>query len=620
MSDATPPTRKPAGMLRRLSLTLIAIALGWIVASNFFLNSPLASRTINRHPDRWKVTWDRAWMIVPGKVTASGIVYEQHIGRVDILVKARDASCTIPIRPLFERRFVLEGIHADSATAVLGRRPPQPPKPPAPPSPASTKPRKPGWFIEILNARIDSIEEFSGDNVSMTGGTSSVSGSFIKQLGGNMELRDVALSWKDANVRIKGSDEATKGLTIAFRGGMTPFSPRVDRGWASLKHLSGLLDVEGRIVSLAPLQAFFAGSGWMNGLNGAGDVSAHLLIDKGQLSPDSKLMATADDLAIAFMDFEASGAGHVGFARNASGKGDNTHIELVLDQFQFGRGADRSPLARGRNLQLKIDAMNFRLGAPADEVKVVVDLPESEMPDVAVLGEWLPEALGLKLSKGRARLSARLESTGPGRPAKGAFHVRGQQLTGKFRDLDFKVDMDAEMRLSGSQWNELKVGVDGTRVRFFNGDIRGEGVPVEPGWWMTLNVTNGKASFGKPLALEGDVDLTMRDIRAVIAVVAEVKEWLRKVDGILSVKDLEGQTRAQFSDKRIMIDGLKVSGDRLASEGDIHLGGAQGDGLLWVKFRRRDLAFEWEGQKRDWKFYNDRKWFDKRRAERASTR
>ena len=53
--------------------------------------------------------------------------------------------------------------------------------------------------------------------------------------------------------------------------------------------------------------------------------------------------------------------------------------------------------------------------------------------------------------------------------------------------------MDTEMKISGSAWHELKVAVDGTQVKFFNGDIRGEGVPVEQGWWMTLGVTNGHA-------------------------------------------------------------------------------------------------------------------------------
>jgi len=66
---------------------------------------------------------------------------------------------------------------------------------------------------------------------------------------------------------------------------------------------------------------------------------------------------------------------------------------------------------------MKVDALNFRLGTPAEELNIVVDLPESEMPDVAVFREWLPESLGLKLEKGRARLSAHLESTGLGKPA-----------------------------------------------------------------------------------------------------------------------------------------------------------------------------------------------------------
>lgn len=616
MSGTTASLRQPYRLIRSVFLTVLGIALGWIVVGNVFLNTPLAAWTINRSPERWKVTWDRAWTLHPGGVAARGVVYEHNIGRNRVLVRAENASCRIPIRALFDRRFVLEGIVADRARVTLDRLPPQPSKPPAP-KPASTKPRKPGWHIEILNARVDAIDEFAFGDVAMVGGASSASGSFVKQLGGNMELRDVALEWNDARVRINGSDGSTEKVSIAFRGGMAPFSTRVDRGWASLKHLSGSLDVEGRIISLTPLQAFFESAGWLTGLDGAGEIAAHLLIDKGQLSPDSRMRVQADSLSIAFMDFEASGAGRLGFSRDVTTKGDITHIELVLDEFSFDRGTGGRPLARGKQLQLKIEALNFRLGAPAERVKVVVDLPESEMPDVAVLGEWLPEALGLELENGRARLRVHLESTGLGKPSNGTFRIRGEGLTGKFRDLDFKLDMDAEVRLSGSEWNEFRVAVDGTRVRFFNGDIRGDGVPVEPGWWMSLGVTNGGASLARPLAIEGDVDLTMRDIRALIAVVAEVKAWLRKVDGILSVKDLEGHTRAKIGDKRISLDALELNGDRLACEGDVHIGGGEGDGLLWMKFRRRDLAFEWQGQKREWKLYNDRKWFDKRRAERA---
>jgi hypothetical protein len=620
MSDLTPSGSRTIRWLRRIALTLVGLELGWLVVAHVFLNTPIASMTINRRPERWTVTWERAWTPYPGRVYAKGVVYEHSIGRVHVVVRAENASVTVPIRPLFDRRFVLEGIVADRARAALKRLPAQPSKPPAAPKPAPAKPRKPGWFIEILNARVDSIDEFAYESVAMSGGTSSASGSFVKQLGGNMELRDTELTWKNAKVDIAGDSRSTKSLNLAFRGGMEPFSTRVDRGFAALKHLSGSLDVEGRIISLAPLQAFFEGTGWLNGLNGAGDISAHLLIDKGRLSPDSRLLVHADNLAISFMDFDARGSGRVGFTRDFTAGGDMTHVELVLDEFRFGRGNERRVLAQGKDLAVKIDALNFRLGAPAEEVSAVIDLPDSEVPDVAVLGEWLPESLGLKLDKGRARLSVHLESTGIGKPANGTFRVVGNGLSGRFRDLDFSVDMDTRMKISGSRWNELNVAVDGTTVKFFNGDIRGEGVPVEPGWWMTLGFSNGQASLGKSIAVEGDVDLKMRDIRALIAVAAEVQAWLRKVDGILSVKDLEGKTRLKLGDKRIALDGILVTGDRLACEGDLHLGGAQGDGLLWIKFRRRDLAFEWEGQRRDWKLYNDRKWFDKRRAERAKTR
>lgn len=95
------------------------------------------------------------------------------------------------------------------------------------------------------------------------------------------------------------------------------------------------------------------------------------------------------------MELVTNGSGHLASNRNVSWKGDTTHVELVLDDFCFGRGSDKLPIAKGRSFVAKVDALNFRLGNPVDVVRAVIELPDSETPDVSGLGVWIAEALGL---------------------------------------------------------------------------------------------------------------------------------------------------------------------------------------------------------------------------------
>ncbi|MBI2212391.1 MAG: hypothetical protein HYU52_01995 [Acidobacteria bacterium] len=153
--------------------------------------------------------------------------------------------------------------------------------------------------------------------------------------------------------------------------------------------------------------------------------------------------------------------------------------------------------------------------------------------------------------------------------------------------------------------------LDGTEVKFFNGELVGEGAPVEPGWWMPLGVTRGSVRFAESMELARVISLRMRDTPAVLAVFAEMKSWLARVDKILSVKGLEGKSCAHFADKRISFDRLLDTDGKLGVEGNVLLGGGKGEGIVWPKFRRRDFVLEWERPKHEWRLINVRKWFDK---------
>jgi hypothetical protein len=592
--------------LRRIAIVLVGIELGWLILGNVFLHSPVGPWTINRRPERWSVAWESAWTPYPGRVVVSGFTYRQHTRKWDIRIDAGDVSGNIRVLPLLGRRFRVDGIESSSLRVAVSRR--------EIPAPASTK-TKPGWWVELRDIAISSVDEVEIEGVPIGGGTATVSGTLESRVRGNLEVRGAALSWQGARIQLPGEETSARELSVVFRGGFSPFNPKVEKGWKSLAHISGTFDVDGHVRSLAPLVALFSQAGWIDALDGSGEISAHLVLDEGTLEPETKLDVDAEHLELRFMDFEAGGSGRVTGQVPVDGARDTT-LQLVLDDFHFGRIGEPKPLARGEGLRLSVAAPELRMGSPVKDGVVVLDIPTSEVADIAVLGDWLPESLGLRLEKGRADMDARLEMRDEGEEASGHFRVHGDNLSGAFRNLEFRLDLEASMNLSGKNLNDLEIDLEGSRIEFSDGVFRDEGVSVEDGWWMTVEIPAGYAKLRKPLTVEADVDLAMRDSRAVVALVAEVKSWLKYVRGLLTVHDVTGGANARVRKKQLLLSNVSLSGDRFEAEGEAEIEKGDRSGLFWVRYRRITIAVERVGETNDWKLVGSREWFDERREAR----
>ena len=132
---------------------------------------------------------------------------------------------------------------------------------------------------------------------------------------------------------------------------------------------------------------------------------------------------------------------------------------------------------------------------------------------------------------------------------------------------------------------------------------------------MTLQVPEGRANFAVPLEAEAEVDLSMRDTRVIVAMFAEMKSWVKYVDGLLTVEDVVGHTKATLSDKHVSLRELSLEGEKLEALGELELG-QQGErsGIIWVRYKILKLALERIGDQREWKMIKARKWFDEKRA------
>jgi hypothetical protein len=587
-------------------LLLVAIEIVWLGAANLLLNSDLLSALINRKPEKFSIHWESARSWYPLRFHARGLVYEQHTWTMDITARATQASASFRLLPLLGLRFVLDDVDAHELSVALLREVPDGEKP----APRKTEP---GLRMALEGVQVHGPLVFSFNDVTIAGGEPSLTGNFGIQIRGEMEVFDTTLDWPDAQITLAGQTVA-ESISLGFDGGVAPFNPKVQKGLALLEQVSGQLDVEGYSDNLRPLQLLFPGVAWIEKIDGAGDVALHLTLEEGKLQPGSDVDVAASGLELSFLGFVADGSGQVTLDVSEDDSGRHGQADIVFESFGLARQGDAEPMARGSGLTLSARAQDLGLGASLDGLDIELQIPDSEVPDVSLLGRSLPPGLGIEVIGGSATLSGQLEAHGREEEAKGVFAIRGNDLEGRFRDMQFGLDLAFDTQISGRDLDDFEVQLVGTEVRLFDGVFDGEATEVDDGWWMTIGIPAGRANLAPPVAIDAELELAMRDTRAMIALFAEVKRWIRHFEGFLTVRDVDGSAALQVVGPKVSVRDISLAGDRLEVMAELELEKEASDGIFWGKLGVFSLGMQRVGEETDFKLVNGREWYEEQRA------
>ena len=102
--------------------------------------------------------------------------------------------------------------------------------------------------------------------------------------------------------------------------------------------------------------------------------------------------------------------------------------------------------------------------------------------------------------------------------------------------------------------------------------------------------------------------------------VKEVKEWIKIFDGILTVEDVEGTAYIRVADKRLSVNGLELSGDKLEVLAELDIEDGERAGIFWGKLGIFSLGVERIGEEADWKMINGREWYEEKRSQNWTDR
>jgi len=586
----------------RLLGFLVLLEVVWVVGANLLLNSEFIDRQINRKPEKVAVHWESARTWYPARVKVRGLVYEQQTRTMGIEVRASEATASFRVLPLLAKRVVLDDVDAHDLAVSIDRHEPLGPEPPK---------REPGLQLALTDVEVHGIERFSFEDIVVTGGEPALGGSFALQIRGPLDLSDADLDWTGARVTA-GDETIAESISLGFEGDVAPFHPKHDKGRKLLQKISGAIDIEGHSSDLRPLRLLLPDVAWIERLGGAGDVAIHAIFEEGALQPGTDVDVAATGLELWFLGFAAEGTGRVTADVSESDGESRGDVEVVFDEFAFSRQGQQAPLGRGSGLKLTAGMTARGSEVAAEDIDIVLDIPDAEAPDVGFLASQLPPGLGIEVLGGRAKLSGHLEVHDA--QAKGEFRIDGDDLEGTFRDMTFAMDLAFVTQISGRDLDAFEVGLAGTEVRLFNGVFDGAETDVEDGWWMTIAVPEGASHLAEPVKVNADLELSMRDTRAILAAFAEVKRWIRHFDGFLTVKDVAGSAALAVDGSRVTVRDLSLTGDRLEVLAQLELFEEEDEGIFWGKLGVFSLGMERTGTENDFKLIRTREWYDEKYA------
>lgn len=323
-----PGARGAIGLwLRRLLLAaLFGVALLFL-GYQLFLHTPLGPWALNRRPERFRIHWDSASGLVPGRLEVEGLRLEGATRRIGWSLSVERGQGRIRLRDLFHRKLVIEGFEGQGVRASVARLDPPPSLPPAPRRRGAGRP---GWTVEVGDTRLTDVGEVSLYGVRLAG-AGEARGRCQFQIGGDFALPEATVRLTGARL-FQGEHELARGVDVEARATITPFAVRRHPGLQAFDFTSGSLRASGSLTAVRPGPRAPADPGRLD---------LDLELERGRLAPGTRLAWSG---ALAPGTGGPTGPLRLAGGVEAAAGGPRLQLAASAPGFAIGGGAGHPPL------------------------------------------------------------------------------------------------------------------------------------------------------------------------------------------------------------------------------------------------------------------------------------
>ena len=507
--------------LLRITKIIVIAQVIYLVLINAALNIPLTQTLINQiKPDKFEVTWQRAWSLYPFHVDARGIDVNGQAESQQWQMQSPAASASISLLSLLWRSVELRNIKARDVKYYQRPRP-KPENnynatsawfPPikgrvlethaavAQPGKKSSKP----WHINIRDINAKGQHELWLYQIQgKLAGELQTDLSFQTK-GGPFSLSNGQVDVDLQSMVINGNHEVIRGGHLKGEVEFLPFVPRENKGINSLQFLAIDAEVETETESLAYLNIYLANFEGMR-VDGAGLVQGRLHLQQGELRQGTDIKVSARELSLNLLDIQFEGDGNISI--KAADNEEVTDVAIAFISLDAFAGDKKVKLFSGDGLTVKARGNRFILPMKdkSFEAKTLtVIIPGVTVPDLSAYQLFIPSKWPFTLHGGEGKLLGTVELTPTG--YNGNLRLRSEDADIGIKEYRFASNLDMALMVDSPT---LSSGVDisGTYAHLFGARLSNdEGKSSEP-WHARIDFEQGKLKLLLPEGVPDDAGI-----------------------------------------------------------------------------------------------------------------
>ncbi|MBW2682791.1 MAG: hypothetical protein JRC69_04425 [Deltaproteobacteria bacterium] len=508
--------------LKKSVKIVIVAEIIYLLLVNAALNLPLTQTIVNGiKPDKFAVSWDRAWSLYPFNVHALGVSANGQSKSQQWQAKAPAATASISLAALLWRSVKLSGVEAED---VLYYQRPRPKRdkdysdirayfPPIEGRVLETdavalSPKKKSsksWHISI-----DDIHAHGHHDIRLYQVQATLDGELRTDLtfrtkGGPFSLSNGEVDINLQSLILNGDHEVAQQGYIKGKIEFLPFVPKETKGLSILEFLNVDAELRTETESLAYLNIYLANFDGMK-VDGSGLVQGRVHLQQGELLPGTDIDVSAPKLSLDMFDEHLEGDGTISI--KVAENSDTADVLIAFTDLEAFDTKRDVLLFRGDGVRVEAQGDRLILSPPGESFKskrLTLTIPEVEVVDLGVYQAYIPEKWKFTLHGGKGRLMGTAEITGTG-------FSSNLQLSSEAADVglkEYRFTSNLDMALKSNCLTVASgVDVSGTYVHL-------QGVKLSSGteqnstpWHASVNIEQGNLKLLLPEGMAEDSSFT----------------------------------------------------------------------------------------------------------------
>ena len=468
-----------------------------------------------------------------------------------------------------------------------------------------SKEAKVGFSKQTFQSNLDLMLKFDaalGDIF-----TADMSGSYLSLK--DSVITDKAKSSKSWDTRLS-IDKSTFTLPLKTDGNTSKEDLSIDNMDVKklLSTADGTLKVTGNISQLDWLNLLLK-----NTLNltffGKGQIEADLKLKQGFLTQGSSISVIPKNLEVGLLDYAFTGDGMFLFDVTQGGKTPTMKFNLSLSDAEMKRKNEKQAMIEHVNVKLNGEVKDLDLKRPQKDIDLHLQIPSAKIKDITIYNSYIPKNSPFRLSGGKADMQADIQlSTND---AKGYVKLLTKGLTMKVDEQKISARLKMDIKLSGGTPKNMAFNIAGSSIVFDQARVTGNTSSyTTPDWSAQVQLKKANVVWRKPIRLQSETTLQIKDSRPVVAMLDNQKEkhnWLSK---LMTIEHIRGTATVNMANNVITFPYAFVKSDKIDIGAKGIISSALREGMFFLRYKHLKLLLKMKNGKKNIDIFHTKKTFD----------